>query len=117
MLKPADALEVEQQLPPDGVNHGSVVAERDTRAGTHKPSLKQWIRHPCHCLHGQNGVAYARRGDIFLTQGAQRAQLPQILKCIALLLRNQFSSLPPLQLVSANLQNPQYVLTAIAGHS
>jgi hypothetical protein len=52
-----------------------------------------------------------------LAQHAQYPQLTQILKTVALLLSNELSPLPPLQLTGTNLQDAQYVLAAIAGHS
>ena len=57
-----------------------------------------------------------RHRHSFLAQHAQGPQLTQILKAVALLLRDEFSPLPPLQLAGANLQDAQYVLAAIAGH-
>ena len=48
---------------------------------------------------------------------AQRAQLPEVLKRIELLLRDEPGSFPGLQLAGADLEDAQNVLTAITGHA
>ena len=113
----ADALEVEEQLAADGIDHGAAMAEGQTRSGAHHARLEQRVRHAGDGLHGQDGFANGRGGHVIFAQRAQRAQLPEILKAVEFLLRNQTGSFPGLQLAGADLQDPQNVLTAIAGHS
>ena len=116
-LRPAHALEVEEQLAADGIDHGAVMAEGQARAGAHHARLEQRVAHAGHGFHGQNRVADRGRGHVVLAQRAQRAQLPQILKAVDFLLGDQPGSFPGLQLAGTDLEDAQNVLTAIAGHA
>ena len=112
------ALEVEEQLPSDGVHHRPIVPEsQPPRPGPHQARLLQRICHARHRLHGHNRVPDRRHRHVFLAQGAQDAQLAQVLEAVALLLGNNSRPLPPLQLAGADLQDAHDVLAAIAGHS
>jgi hypothetical protein len=110
-------LEVEEQLPANGVDHRSAVPEGQPRPGPHQARFQQRIGHARHRLHGHNRMADGRHGHIFFAQDAQDAQLAEVLEAVALLLGNKSRPLPSLQLAGADLQDAQHVLAAIAGHS
>jgi hypothetical protein len=55
--------------------------------------------------------------DLVLAQGDKRAELTKVLKTVSLLLRNQFGPFQTKQLAGTDLQYPQHILTAVAGHS
>jgi hypothetical protein len=79
-VHPVKALEVEQQLAANGIDHGAVVAEGEPRAGADQAGLQQRIGHSGHGLHGHNRVPDRSCGHIVFAQGAQRPQLAKILE-------------------------------------
>ncbi|SPE19876.1 hypothetical protein SBA5_250106 [Candidatus Sulfotelmatomonas gaucii] len=91
--------------------------EGQARAGTNHASLKQRVRHAGDGLHGENGVADGRGGNVVLAQRTQDAELPKVLEAIKFVLGNQSGSFPGLQLTGTELKDAQNILTAIAGHS
>ena len=72
----AAALEVEEKLAADGIDHGAVMAESEAGTGAHNAGLKKRVGHAGDGLHGQDGVADRGRGHGFSTQRTQDAQLP-----------------------------------------
>ena len=117
LVKPVEAFEVEQQLAANGIDHGAVMAEGEARSGAHQAGLEQWVGHAGHRFHGEDRVADGGGGNVVFTKDAQSSELPQILKCVGLLLGDESGSFPSLQLMGTDLQYAQNVLTAIAGHS
>ena len=113
----AAALEVEEELAADGIDHGAVMAEGQARTGAHNARLEERVGHAGDGLHGQDRFADGGRGHVFSTQRTQDAQLPQILEAINLLLRDQSGSFPGLQLTGTHLEDAQNVLTQIGGQS
>ena len=77
-------------------NYRAIVAENQPRAGSDQAGLQHGIRHAGHCLHRLDGMPDRRRGDILLTQRANRSKLAKILECVDLALWDQFRALPPL---------------------
>jgi hypothetical protein len=112
-----NALEVEQQLPANGVNHCSAMAKCKARPGTDETCFKQRIRHSRDSFHSHYRVPDGSCRDVVLAEDAQSPQLAKVLEGVALLLGNQSGSLPPQQLAATYLQDAQHVLTAITGHS
>ena len=112
-----DTFEIKQQLTPNGIHDGAMVAEGKPSSGADKAGLEERVVHAGHRFHRQNRIPDGSRGHIVLAQDAQSSQLPQVLECIGLLLGDESGSFPPLKLVGTDLQDAQNVLTAIAGHS
>jgi len=69
------ALEIEQELAADGVDHGARMPENQPGAGTNHAGLEQRIGHPRHGLHGHNGIPNGGGGYVFLAQNAEGAKL------------------------------------------
>jgi len=93
------------------------MAEGEAGAGAHHAGLEQRLVHAGYGLHGHDGVADGCGGHIFLAQGADGAQLAQVLKAVGLFGGNEVGAFPRLQLARADGEDAQHVLTAIAGHS
>ena len=117
LLRPTHALEVEEQLAADGIDHGAAMAEGETRSRAHHTRLQQRIAHAGNRFHGQDGIANRRGGHFIFAQRSKRAQLAQILEAIDFFLGDEPGSFPGLQLAGADFKDAQDVLTAITGHA
>ena len=71
----ATALEVEEELAANGIDHSAVMAEGQTRTGAHNARLEERVGHAGDGLHGQDRFADRGRGHVFCTQRTQNAQL------------------------------------------
>ena len=69
----AAALEVEEQLAADGVDHGAVMAEGQAGTCTHNARLEERVGHAGDSLHGPDGVADRGGGHVFRAQRTQDA--------------------------------------------
>jgi hypothetical protein len=112
-----EAIEVKEKLASDGINDGAIATKGHTRSGADERCLLKRVRDARYSLHGGDGVTNGGGGYVFFTQRAQRPQLPEILKAVGLALGDEPCSFPPLQLAGADLQDPQHILAAKAGHS
>src|SRR6266568_4493066 len=58
---PLYALEIEEELPPYRINHGSIAAKCQACPCTYHRCFLQRIRHACDGLHSHDRVTYRRR--------------------------------------------------------
>ena len=113
----AMALEVEDELPGDGIHDRARMAEEHPRAVPGRARLEQRIDHAGDGLHGMNAGADAGRGKPHGAQVAQLAQLDEVLKAVCVGKGDERCSLPRSQLLGANVKYAKNILTAISGHS
>src|SRR3981081_2957312 len=91
--------------------------EAEARSTAHEARLHQWISHARYALHRINGCPYALRGDT--RGGLQVAKLPQLaerFEGVRFAGGDQPCSLPRQELADMQVEDPDYVLTAISGH-
>ena len=92
-------------------------SESQASSGADQARLEKRIGHSATALMATMECADGSGGHVFLAQDAQGPQLAEILEGVGLLRGNESGSLPTQQLAGTDLQDPQNILTAIAGHS
>jgi len=112
-----DAVEIKEELAADRVEDRALRAEREARAIADEAGFEKGVGHAGNSFHGHDGVSDGSGRYGFFAEGADGAQLAEVLEGIGVLLRNESGSFPSHKLAGTNLQDSQNILAAIAVHS
>jgi hypothetical protein len=110
-------VEVKGKLLSQRIHQRAAMPEAQPRAPAHKARLHQWVSHARYALHRIDRSSYAFGGNALV--GLKVAQLPQLAESIKRVMfagGDQPCSLPRRQLARMQVEDPDYVLTAISGH-
>src|SRR5208283_1941836 len=113
----AVTLEIEDELPRNGLHDRARVPEDHPRAVPGRAGFKQRIGHTRHGLHGMDAGADTGSREPRSAEVAQLAQLDKVLKAVCIGKGNKSRVLPRPQLLGADVEYAKNILTAISGHS